>query len=115
MPRFRWAVRCHAHRSTDGAPCLAWAIRGGYCCSAHSGRLPQVRQRAEYRLWRVRLETWFRRRFGEAMAELAERRERDPDGWRAEILDMLDQVREQAEAEKAAQARLDTESRGLIG
>lgn len=49
MPRVRWAVRCKARRSTDGAPCAAWAIRGGEVCAAHGGSLTKTRQAAYMR------------------------------------------------------------------
>jgi hypothetical protein len=43
VTRIRQARRCHAHRS-DGKPCRAWAITGGYVCMAHGGAAPQARQ-----------------------------------------------------------------------
>jgi len=48
VARVRQARRCHAHRS-DGKPCRAWAITGGYVCMAHGGAAPQVRQEAAIR------------------------------------------------------------------
>jgi hypothetical protein len=42
--------RCTAHRSGDGKPCGAWAIRGGFVCRVHSGGAPQVKAAARRRL-----------------------------------------------------------------
>lgn len=53
MPRIRWGERCRAHRS-DGTPCGAWAIRGGYVCRMHGGSAPQVRSAAHMRLFEER-------------------------------------------------------------
>jgi hypothetical protein len=53
MPRIRWGERCTAHRS-DGTPCGAWAIRGGYVCRMHGGAAPQVRSAAHMRLFEER-------------------------------------------------------------
>ena len=52
--RLRTRVRCAAHRS-DGRPCRAWAIHGGWVCAAHGGRAPQVAQAARERLERAAL------------------------------------------------------------
>lgn len=49
MPRVRWAVRCHAHR-TDGNPCGNYAIRGGRTCRKHGGASPNARKTAHLRL-----------------------------------------------------------------
>ena len=53
----RCAVRCSAHRSRDGQPCQAWAVRGGSVCVAHGGAAPQVRLAAQRRL---AIEAWER-------------------------------------------------------
>lgn len=47
VPR-RWATRCTAHR-TNGEPCRAWSIRGGYVCRSHGGSTKRVRAAAELR------------------------------------------------------------------
>lgn len=66
MPhRQLWNVRCTAHRS-DGQPCGAWSIRGGYVCRVHGGRAPQVRAAAEWRLWHAKV-------WGQAEGRLAQR------------------------------------------
>jgi hypothetical protein len=54
MPRIRWGERCTAHRS-DGTPCGAWAIRGGFVCRMHGGAAPQVRAAAHARLFEERI------------------------------------------------------------
>jgi hypothetical protein len=59
--RLRLRVRCTAHR-TDGAPCKAWAIRGGRVCAAHGGRAPQVRDAARRRLESAALTRYLYRR-----------------------------------------------------
>jgi len=59
--RLRLRVRCTAHR-TDGAPCRAWAIRGGRVCAAHGGRAPQVREAARRRLESAALTRYLYRR-----------------------------------------------------
>jgi len=59
--RLRLRVRCTAHRS-DGAPCRAWAIRGGRVCSVHGGRAPQVREAARRRLESAALTSYLYRR-----------------------------------------------------
>lgn len=41
--------RCRARRS-NGQPCRAWAIRGGFVCRKHGGAAPQVRAKAEARV-----------------------------------------------------------------
>jgi hypothetical protein len=48
VARIRQARRCRARR-TNGQPCKAWAIVGGYVCRAHGGAAPHVRQAAERR------------------------------------------------------------------
>ena len=48
MARIRQGRRCRARR-TNGQPCKAWAIVGGYVCRAHGGAAPHVRQAAERR------------------------------------------------------------------
>jgi len=48
MPRQRWAVRCTAHRS-NGRPCRAWSITGGYVCRTHGGAIRRVREAAQRR------------------------------------------------------------------
>ena len=52
--RLRTRQRCTARRS-DGQPCRAWAIHGGWVCAAHGGRAPQVAQAARERLERAAL------------------------------------------------------------
>jgi hypothetical protein len=55
MPgRQLWNVRCTAHRS-NGQPCRAWSIRGGFVCRVHGGAIGRVRAQAEFRLWQARL------------------------------------------------------------
>lgn len=61
MARVRQARRCRGHRS-DGQPCQAYAIVGGYVCRAHGGAAPQVRREAEIRA----LEASMRRGFAVA-------------------------------------------------
>jgi hypothetical protein len=46
--RPRPARRCRAHR-TNGQPCEAYAMVGGFVCSAHGGRAPHVRAAAARR------------------------------------------------------------------
>ena len=48
MARKRQARRCRARR-TDGEPCKAYAITGGFVCRAHGGAAPQVRYEARVR------------------------------------------------------------------
>jgi hypothetical protein len=48
MPRRRQARRCRARR-TNGEPCKAYAITGGFVCAAHGGSAPQVRHEARVR------------------------------------------------------------------
>jgi len=67
MARVRQARRCHARRS-DGRPCRAWAITGGYVCMAHGGAAPQVRHEAAVR----RFEESARRAFDVAYARWLE-------------------------------------------
>lgn len=77
MARMRQARRCKARRS-NGQPCRAWAISGGYVCSAHGGRARHVRHAARvreaertlhrafdpaYERWRREAEDWQVRRF----------------------------------------------------
>jgi hypothetical protein len=45
----RWAIQCRAHRRKTGQRCRAYAIRGGWVCTAHGGRAPQVRRAADRR------------------------------------------------------------------
>lgn len=49
VAKIRQARRCHAHR-TNGAPCRAYAIVGGYVCMAHGGASQRARRAAERRL-----------------------------------------------------------------
>jgi hypothetical protein len=67
MPRMRWAVRCEAHRPSDGEPCSAWAIRGGFTCIKHGSATRRARELAEYRLWHTKLDRKFLRKL-QAMA-----------------------------------------------
>jgi hypothetical protein len=46
----RPAVKCRAHRSSDGRACRNWACHGQFVCHAHGGRSPQARRVARYRL-----------------------------------------------------------------
>ena|ERR1700677_455346 len=57
VARQLWNVPCTAHHASDGQPCRAWSVRGGYVCVSHGGAAPQVRAQAEFRLGRDRL-TW---------------------------------------------------------
>jgi hypothetical protein len=61
--RLRLRVQCVAHRSSDGEPCEAWAIRGGRVCAAHGGRAPQVRDAARRRLETAALTRYLYRRY----------------------------------------------------
>ena len=54
MARVRQARRCKTRRS-DGQPCRAFAIVGGFVCAAHGGSAPQVRSEATLRYWQARL------------------------------------------------------------
>lgn len=54
MARRPWGERCTARR-TDGTPCGAWAIRGGFVCRMHGGAAPQVRAAAHARLLEDRM------------------------------------------------------------
>lgn len=49
MARVRQARRCRAHR-TNGEPCRAWAINGGYVCRAHGGATTAAKLAAQRRL-----------------------------------------------------------------
>jgi len=78
-PRVRPRVRCTALR-TNGRPCRAWAIHGGWVCWTHGGAAPQVRLAAQRRLeltaWQqeyVRWERWVATA-PEAQAVLSEER-----------------------------------------
>jgi hypothetical protein len=55
----RWRVRCTARRS-DGQPCRAWSIHGGYVCVSHGGAAGQVILAAQRRL---AIEAWERAYF----------------------------------------------------
>lgn len=48
VARKRQARRCTARR-TNGEPCKAYAIVGGFVCTAHGGAAPQVRHEARVR------------------------------------------------------------------
>ena len=61
MPRERWAAPCSAHRS-DGRPCSAYSIAGGFVCVAHGGAAPQVKEAAARRLERERMIVQFERK-----------------------------------------------------
>jgi hypothetical protein len=76
VARRRQARRCRARR-TNGEPCKAYAITGGFVCRAHGGAAPQVRYEARvrrfeatmniafdkaYRRWRREAEDWQVRR-----------------------------------------------------
>lgn len=54
MARVRQVRRCRARR-TDGEPCKAYAITGGYVCRAHGGAARQVRHEARIRWVEARL------------------------------------------------------------
>jgi hypothetical protein len=58
MARVRQARRCRARRS-NGKPCRAWAITGGFVCRVHGGSARQVRREARIRA----VETSLRRAF----------------------------------------------------
>ena len=45
----RPAVRCVAHRKSDGRPCGSFAVHGGVVCTKHGGSAPQVRRAADAR------------------------------------------------------------------
>ena len=83
-----WNVRCTAHRS-DGLPCGAWSIRGGYVCRVHGGRAPQVRARAEFRLWRAGIWNRAGARLAISLQALNERWRADPGAAAAEELAWL--------------------------
>lgn len=72
VPRQLWNVPCHAHRS-NGEPCTAWSVRGAFVCAVHGGRAPQVRTRAEFRLWHERLDQQTIRAFQRMNAWLRDR------------------------------------------
>ena len=59
MARVRQARRCRAHR-TNGEPCKAWAINGGYVCRMHGGATPSALRAAEWRLDRAAIHREFR-------------------------------------------------------
>lgn len=67
MSRMPWARRCSAHRS-NGEPCGAWAIRGGFVCRVHGGSAPQVKAAARARLFDER-----NRRHAERWERLSQR------------------------------------------
>lgn len=50
MARVRWAQLCRRRR-TNGTRCAAFAIAGGFVCTAHGGRAPHVRRAANMRLF----------------------------------------------------------------
>ncbi|SRR6266568_4283692 len=87
-------VRCEA-RLTDGSrQCLAFAVTGCRTCVSHgSGTRAAIeagRQRAELARESLKLG----RRFARELRKLEERRQRDPDGLRAETLAWLYEIRE---------------------
>jgi hypothetical protein len=61
MPRERWAVPCSARRS-NGEPCAAYSITGGFVCISHGGGARQVREAAARRWGRERLISRFERK-----------------------------------------------------
>lgn len=86
-----WNVRCTAHRS-DGWPCRARSIRGGYVCRVQGGAAPQVRAQAGFRLWRARLWINFARDLSARLAALDERQRTEPEAVKAETLAWLRQL-----------------------
>ena len=62
MARKRQARRCTARR-TNGQPCKAWAIDGGFVCMAHGGSAPQVRQEARVRKFETTMKIAFDRAY----------------------------------------------------
>jgi hypothetical protein len=58
MARVRQARRCSARR-TDGEPCQAFAITGGYVCRAHGGASGRVRHAARVRLFETTMNIAF--------------------------------------------------------
>jgi len=71
MARVRQARRCHAHRS-DGQPCRAWAIVGGFVCRAHGGAAPHVRREARVRALEASIRRGFDPAYARWLRELAE-------------------------------------------
>lgn len=93
---WRWGVRCTAHR-TNGQPCRAWAIRGGYVCRSHGGSVGHVRAKAAWRWELVRVRRATELRLGRPLtpAELAYLAG-DEAGWRREVRSQLSQLRTDA-------------------
>jgi hypothetical protein len=89
MARIRWAVRCHAHR-TNGQPCGAWSISGGYVCTAHGGRIGQVKAAAQRRLMAWKADRRMQRTLGRPLNEFERSRiTGDDTGWRREVNGLL--------------------------
>jgi hypothetical protein len=80
----RAAIRCTAHRSTDGQPCSNFAMHGGWVCHAHGGKIPAVRAVAERRLAERRLQKERRAAEAALKRELAETLAKEAELRRAE-------------------------------
>lgn len=88
--RVRWAVKCTAHRS-NGQPCSAYAITGGYVCRTHGGAIGHVKaaaaRRWERELMMRRIEREIGRETGQPVdpfisAYIRYRFSADPATWR---------------------------------
>lgn len=55
MPRVRRQGRRCSARRTDGRPCKAFAIVGGWVCAAHGGSSPKVRRAAQLRVYAAKM------------------------------------------------------------
>lgn len=74
------SLRCGARcRTRDGAPCRAWAVRGGRRCRMHGGASPQAERAARTRLLRARAMANIVQR---VHADQCERGERTAIEWR---------------------------------
>jgi hypothetical protein len=71
MVKHRPARRCSAHRS-DGEPCRAWSIVGGYVCRSHGGGARHVREAARRRVVEAQLRRGFDVAWSRYLRETAE-------------------------------------------
>jgi hypothetical protein len=68
VARKRQARKCSARR-TDGKPCGAYAMIGGYVCRSHGGAAPAVRHAAYVRQTEAELHRQFEHEYGRWVRE----------------------------------------------